>query len=71
MKIVVDLPDDQLAAIDRLAAEQQRSRDAVIQDAIATYLAEKNRRARDAAFGLWGDLKIDSLEYQRKLRDEW
>jgi hypothetical protein len=31
----------------------------------------KKRSGIDHAFGLWADRKIDGLEYQRKLRDEW
>jgi metal-responsive CopG/Arc/MetJ family transcriptional regulator len=54
-----------------LLAAQQRSRDAIIRDAVAAYLSEHRRKARDKTFGIWGDLEVDGLEYQRKLREEW
>jgi hypothetical protein len=28
-------------------------------------------KAMKNAFGLWSDREIDSLKYQRKLREEW
>ena len=71
MKLAVDLPDELLAEIDRLATARQCSRDAIIQAAVAAHLAERRRRRRAQAFGLWGDQQTDGLEYQRKLRSEW
>jgi len=71
MRIAVDIAEPDLKEIDRLAAAQHRSRNTVIQDAIATYITERRGRALNDAFGLWGDHDMDGLEYQRKLRDEW
>ena len=71
MRVEIDLPEDQLTALDRLAAVQQRPRDTLISEAIGAYVAEYRRGARGKAFGLWGDREVDGLEYQRKLRDEW
>jgi len=71
VKVRIDIPDDHLQAIDHIAAAQQRPPEAIIQDAVATYLAEHRRHASHAGFGLWGDLEMDGVEYQRKLREEW
>lgn len=71
MAIWIDIPEEQLQATDRIAAAQHRSRDAIIGDVIAAYLSEHRGNARDKAFGIWGDLEADGLEYQRKLREEW
>ncbi|ABV79661.1 hypothetical protein [Rickettsia bellii] len=31
----------------------------------------KSKKGFESAFGIWKDMKLDSLEYQAKLRDEW
>jgi hypothetical protein len=69
MKISVQVRDDQLSALDALAQKEDRSRAALIRDAVDDYLAKTQPLRK--AFGLWRDRKIDGLEYQRKLRDEW
>ena len=50
-RILVEIPDDQLDALAAIAADEQRSQEAILRDAIAAYLA-RHMPAR-AAFGLW------------------
>jgi metal-responsive CopG/Arc/MetJ family transcriptional regulator len=75
MRTLVDIPEKQLAELTKIADAKKTSRAAVLREAVSKYL-ESNRpisrkKAIDKAFGIWKDLKIDSVEYQRKLRDEW
>lgn len=75
MRTLIDIPDAQIKALARVCKAEKRSRAAVVRDAIGIYLESRRRNrgndAIEAAFGLWKDRNIDSLEYQRKLRDEW
>jgi metal-responsive CopG/Arc/MetJ family transcriptional regulator len=71
MRTLVDIPEPQLRELTRLSKRKKVSRAAVIREAVTSYLAENRPKAQRNAFGLWGDRKIDGLEYQRKLRSEW
>ena len=71
MRTLVDIPEPQLRELTRLSKRKKVSRAAVIREAVSSYLKRNRPAAADEAFGLWRDLKVDSVEYQRKLRDEW
>jgi metal-responsive CopG/Arc/MetJ family transcriptional regulator len=71
MRILVDMPDNQVKELVRLSAATKRPRAAIIREAVTAYLARNQVDPRRKAFGIWRDLNIDSVEYQRKLRDEW
>ena len=75
MRTLVDIPDDQLAELTKLAEREKVSRASLVRKAIADLLAAKRvltgNAAIDAAFGIWSDMKEDSLAYERRLRDEW
>jgi predicted transcriptional regulator len=74
MRILTDIPDEDVARLDELARRQGRSRAAEIRDAIRSHLAEKDSSkdwiARWA--GLWADRHDipDSVEYQRVMRED-
>lgn len=68
-RILVEIPDDQLDALAAIAADEQRSQEAILRDAIAAYLA-RHMPAR-AAFGLWQGRGIEGLDRQQQLRGEW
>lgn len=68
MRTLVELDEARIEALDTLARTDQRSRAALIRQAIDDYLA---RRRREDAFGLWGEHRVDGLTYQRRRRDEW
>lgn len=71
MRILVDLPENQLRELREIATESGKSRAELVRRAVAAYLGEK-RAPLSAYFGLWsGDLKEDPVEYQRRMRDEW
>jgi hypothetical protein len=59
MREVVDLPDEQLAALDSWRATRGMSR------------AEAIKQALEATFGLWKARLLDGLAEQERLRAEW
>jgi metal-responsive CopG/Arc/MetJ family transcriptional regulator len=71
MRILTDIGDSQLAALDRLAKREKMSRAALIRHAVDDVLAKHRQENQSDAFGLWGDRTIDGLAYQEKLRAEW
>lgn len=71
MRILVDLGDAQLEALDELSKNEKQSRAALIRQAIDDYLAKRRSKKEGDAFGLWGKRKVDGLAYQEKVRSEW
>ncbi len=74
MRTIVDLPKEQIEAMDSYAKEKGISRADVVRQAVATYLPKKKKKfdfRNDPAFGSWEGPKVDSVEYVRKLRAEW
>ncbi|MEF0942843.1 CopG family transcriptional regulator [Rhizobium sp. BR 362] len=71
MRTLVDIGDPEIKALDRLAQREKMSRAALIRKAIDDFLARNNADSEAEAFGLWGDRKIDGLEYQENIRSEW
>ena len=75
-RILADLPEEEIKRLDQLAAEQGKSRAAVLRDAVAAYRppsAETDMSWLDAGFGLWArhGVQYDPHEYDRKRRAEW
>ena len=76
MRILADIPDDDLLWLDRKAAEDGKSRAALIREAIAWYRAETANADDDwleAGFGLWKrhGFDEDALAFQDRVRGEW
>ncbi|GEO42709.1 CopG family transcriptional regulator [Skermanella aerolata] len=71
MRILIDLGEAQVQALDELAHKEKRSRAAVIRQAIDEYLIRRRKLDQLDAFGLWGERKIDGLAYQEQVRGEW
>ncbi len=76
MRTIVDLPKEQIEALDSYAKSKGISRAAAVREAVATYLPEKKPKKIDwrkhPAFGSEKMPKgFDSVEYVRKLRAEW
>ena len=77
MRTLINLPDDDMKWLDQRAAEQGRSRAALVREAVSNYRA-KERPADDLswldqAFGLWKDRTDigDAVEWQRRERAGW
>ena len=70
MRILTDLAETQLRSLNEIAKRENLSRAALIRQAVDDYLAKRIPQA-ETAFGLWGKRKVDGLEYQQRIRDEW
>lgn len=72
MRTIVDIPDDQLAALASICARVDISRTEAIRQAIAAYTQQHSRipSFMDAC-GFWQDRRIDGRAYQETLRQEW
>ena len=73
MRTLVDIPDDQIEQLNKLAEREKVSRASLVREAVANLLASKfqfNDDAIDAAFGIRPDME-DGLAYQERLRSEW
>ena len=71
MRTLVDLGEAQVAALDRLAKRRERSRAALLREAVDDYLGRNQPHDEDEAFGLWGRQAADGLAYQEQARGEW
>ena len=74
MRILADIPDDDLEKLDALAAKSKRSRAAALREAVKMYLvhnADNNDWIRRGA-GLWKHKTDigDAVEYQRAMRED-
>jgi len=77
MRTIVDLPVEQIKALDAYAKEKGISRAAAVRESVAAYIPAKKKKKirsfRDHPF--FGSEKMpkdfDSVEYVRKLRAEW
>ncbi len=73
MRTLVDIPEDDIAKLDALAARTKRSRAAEIREAVRLHIVRKSDNgwiARGA--GYWkGRTDIgDAVEYQRAMRED-
>jgi metal-responsive CopG/Arc/MetJ family transcriptional regulator len=71
MRTLVDIGEAVLLELEKIAKEDNRSRAALIREAIDDFLAKRRSQHQGDAFGLWGERNIDGLAYQEKVRDEW
>ena len=71
MRTLIDIPDEDLKALDALRGRRGVSRAQLVRAAIDDYLRRNPAVEAAAAFGLWRDRVADGVEYQRRLRDEW
>lgn len=74
MRILTDIPDEDIAKLDALAAKSKRSRAAAIRDAVKLYLIQNadNNDWIERWAGLWADRDDipDGVEYQRAIRED-
>jgi hypothetical protein len=71
-RILVDLPDHDLAWLDRVAAESGRSRAAVLREAVTAFRAA-NADWLERGFGLWTahGAGRDGDEFEEAVRPRW
>ena len=71
MRTIIELPEDQLAALDTLCRRDNISRAEAIRRAVAQHVRLERAAEPERAFGLWRKRPVDGLKYQRRLRGEW
>jgi len=76
MRTIIELPKEQVAALDQLRRRDKISRAEVIRKAVEAYLkAQPSVSLSDLpGFGAWkkkANKAIDGVKYQRQLRSEW
>lgn len=71
MRTIVDLKDDQLDNLARICSREKISRAEAVRQAVALFIATKGSLDAKAAFGIWKNRKVDGLEYQQQIRNEW
>ncbi len=75
MRTLINLTDDQIAALGEIGREEKKSRAALVREGVEAIIADYRRRRHDAAldavFGIWKGKVEDGVEYQRRLRAEW
>ncbi len=72
MRTIINIADSQIKILDKIS-KKKISRDKIIGLALTSYIAsnDHNNKVFENAFGLWKDKKLDSVEYQTKLCNEW
>ncbi len=72
-KVLFEMDGAKLADLDAIIAKNGWSRAEAIRYAIDNLIEQESMKENLAkkAFGLWKDRKIDGVEFQKKLRDEW
>ncbi|MCG3197343.1 MAG: ribbon-helix-helix protein, CopG family [Candidatus Omnitrophica bacterium] len=73
MRTIIDIPSDQIQALDRLRGPGKTSRAELIRAAVEAYLKEHDTPdVKDLpGFGAWKGKGEDGLDYQRRMREEW
>ena len=71
MRTIIDIPDQLVESLDRVGKTHQKSRAALVREAITDFLREKSIPQAEAAFGLWKKRNQDGVVYQNDLRQEW
>ncbi len=73
MKTIISLSENQMAALDFIRSEEHVSRTELIRRAVDFFLKAYSNSKIEAlpGFGGWKDQKVDALQFQSRLRDEW
>ena len=70
MRTLVEIPDDDIKWLDRMADERGVSRTAIVREAVSQMRCGSSRKAVDEFFGMWRDRSdvSDGLSFQRQVR---
>ena len=72
MRTIIELPEDQLEALDGICRRDEISRAEAIRQAVALLIKRSGAGTSERAFGLWRNRpRLDGLRYQERLRREW
>ncbi|MGZ8257062.1 MAG: ribbon-helix-helix domain-containing protein [Gallionella sp.] len=70
MRTLIDIPDEQIAALSVICEAEKTSRSEVVRRGIALYI-EQSKPSAVQAFGLWRSKQVDGMAYQDGMRAEW
>lgn len=72
MRTLIDVPDDDIKWLDRVAAERGKSRASLVREAISAFRAEAGRDWIARGAGYWKDRHDigDAIDYQRAMRQD-
>ncbi len=70
MRTLVDLPQDDVTLLNKLAKAGSVSRAELVRQAVSTYLAPHKRTSVREFLGICPEFE-DGLVYQERLRSEW
>jgi metal-responsive CopG/Arc/MetJ family transcriptional regulator len=68
MRTIIELPDIEVERLEEVCTRLGISRAEAIRRAVTLFLGLEKQ---EEAFGMWKDRGIDSLHYQKSLREEW
>jgi metal-responsive CopG/Arc/MetJ family transcriptional regulator len=72
MRTIIDLPVEQLEALDGICRLDRISRAEAIRQAVTLLMRQRGAGRSGMAFGIWrGTHQVDGLKYQERLRREW
>lgn len=71
MRVLVDLPERHISALDEFGVRSGQSRAALVRQAVSDFLARHRRDGEGDCFGLWGSQGADGLVFQEQIRREW
>jgi hypothetical protein len=72
VRTIIELPEEQLEALDGLCRREAISRAEAIRRAVDLLVRDRAASASHAAFGLWrGARAVDGLKYEERHRREW
>lgn len=72
-RILADLPEEDVEWLDRLSAEQGKSRAALLREAVEAFRARETQEGIEKYFGLWqrAGSDVDGLDYEEDMRGDW
>lgn len=70
-RILTDMPEETLRRLEEVVARKKISRAEFIRQAVDQALKAEAETSFEAAFGMWKDFPEDSVDFQRRLRQEW
>lgn len=72
MRTIVELPNEQIEALDGICRRDGISRAEAVRQAVSLLMRDRGTSRSGLAFGIWqGRRTADGLAYQEKLRREW
>ncbi len=71
MRTIIDLPAEMIEGLAQIGEKEKKSRAALIREAVQNYLDTHQPSDISEAFGLWASHGVDSLAYEREIRQEW